>query len=169
MSRISMEALVDAITIIRAMSIAQKAHLGDELFQTQPNLLGSVIVLQGMGVSLAKIEVALELLFVCYQSMKQSGLRWPLITEDDLDKQMARHVATVQFEEGLSPAQRERALAQYLDAHPEKPLLAYVTGELNKWLAGIDPEATDNYLMLACINLVNCIAFSTIPKAAKRR
>ena len=164
-----MEALVDAITIIRAMSIAQKTHLGDELFQTQPNLLGSVIVLQRMGVSLAKIEVALELLFICYQSMKQSGLRWPLMTEDDLDKQMARHVATVRFEEGLSSAERERALAQYLDAHPEKPLLAYVTGELNKWLAEIDPEVTDNYLMLACINLVNCIAFSTIRKAAKRR
>lgn len=164
-----MEALVDAIDIIRAMGVAQKAQLGDELFQTQPNLLGSVIVLQRMGISLAKIEVALELLFVCYQSMKQSGLRWPMITEADLDKQMGRHVAIVQFDEGLSPVQRQRALTQYLDVHPEKPLLAYVTGELNKWLAEIEPEATDNYVMLACINLVNCIAFTTIPKAAKRR
>jgi hypothetical protein len=168
MSRITPQALADAITITRAMDIAQKERLADELFHTQPNLFGSALALQRTGVSLAKIEVALELLFVCFQAMKQSGLLWPLITEADLDQQLGRYIATVRFGEDLSPVQRQRAMMQYLEAHPEKPLLAHVTDELNKWLASITPEATDNYVMLASMNFVNCIAFTPIPTATKR-
>jgi hypothetical protein len=100
--------------------------------------------------------------------MKQSGLHWPMITEADLDKQLGRYVATVRFGEDLSPAQRQRAMAQYLKTHPEKPLLAYVTDELNKWLTRIAPEDTDNYVMLVSMNFVNCVAFAPIPTAAKR-
>ena len=168
MSRITPQALANAINIIRAMDIEQKERLADELFHTQPNMFGSALALQRMGVSLAKIEVAIDLLFVCFQSMKQSGLLWPLITEADLDKQLGRYVATVRFGEDLSPAQRQRAMMQYLESHPEKPLLAYVTDELNKWFARIAPEDTDNYVMLAGMNFVNCIAFTPIPTAAKR-
>jgi hypothetical protein len=168
MSRISPQALADAIKIVRAMNMAQKEMLADELFHTQPNMFGSALALQRMGVSLAKVEVALDLLFVCFQSMKQSGSCWPLITEADLDKQLGRYVATVRFGEDLSPAQRQRAMMQYLETHPEKNLLAYVTGELNNWLANIAPEATDNYVMLAGMNFVNCIAFTPIPKAQKQ-
>jgi hypothetical protein len=168
MSRISSETLVDAIKVIRPMGIEQKEALANELFERQPNLFGSALALHSMGVAPAKIEVALDLLFICFQSMKQTGLCWPLITETDLDKQLGRYVATVRFGEDLAPAQRERAMTQYLASHPEKPLLAYITGELNKWLAGAHPEATDNYVMLAAINFVNCIAFTPIPKLAKR-
>ena len=168
MSRISLETLTDAIKTIRAMGMEQKALLADELFHTQPNLFGSALTLQRMGVSLEKIEVALDLLFICFQSMKLSGLPWPLITEADLEQQLRRYVATVRFGEDLSSAQRQRAMTQYLKAHPEKPLLTFVTDELNKWLADIVPEATDNYVMLAAMNFVNCIAFTSIPTAAKR-
>lgn len=168
MSRISLEALADAIKTVRAMSGEQKEALVNDLFLTQPNLLGSALALQRMGVSLAKVEVALELLFICFQSMKRSGFTWPLITEAQLDKQLGRYVATVRFGEDLAPAQRQRAMMQYLESHPEKPLLAYVTDELNKWLAGITPEASDKYVMLAAMNVVNCIAFTTLPKPAKR-
>ena len=150
------------------MGIKQKEILADELFRTQLNMFGSALAIQRMGVSLEKIEVVLELLFVCFQAMKQSGLPWPLITEADLDKQLGRYVATVRFGEDLSPAQRQRAMMQYLEAHPEKPLLAHVTDELNKWLASTGPENPDNYVMLASMNFVNCIAFTPIPTVAKR-
>jgi len=168
MSRISLAALADAIKTVRAMGIEQKEALVNELFLTQPNLFGSALALQRMGVSLAKIEVVLDLLFVCFQSMKQSGLPWPLITEADLDKQMGRYVATVRFGEDLKPVQRQRAMMQYLEAHPEKLLLAHVTDELNKSLAAVAPETTDNYVMLTAMNFVNCIAFTPISKPAKR-
>lgn len=123
MSRVTSQALADAIKIIRAMDLEQKKRLADELFHTQQNMFGSALVLQRMGVSPAKIEVALDLLFVCFQSMKQSGLLWPLITEADLDKQMGRYVATVRFGEDLSRAQSDRAMMQYIKSHPEKPCL----------------------------------------------
>ena len=88
--------------------------------------------------------------------MKHSGLHWPLITEADLAKQLGRYVANVRFGNDLSPVQRQRAVKEYLEAHPEETLLAHVTAELNNWLAGITPKETDNYVMLASINFVNC-------------
>ena len=39
---------------------------------------------------------------VCFQAMKESGVKWPLITEDDQDRQMKRYVTTVKF--GMSVA-----------------------------------------------------------------
>jgi hypothetical protein len=43
MSRISMKALCTAIEKIRAMNMAQKEQVLDELFQKQPNMLNSFL------------------------------------------------------------------------------------------------------------------------------
>lgn len=137
MSRISMSTLVSAIKKVRAMDIGQKEQLADELFRQQPNMFGSVLVQQQMGVSLEKMEFSLEILFICFQCMKESGLTWPLITEAEQDKQLARYVATVKFGEGLSPKLQDCAMKQYLDSHPEQYLLAFVTAETNGWIGRI--------------------------------
>ena len=163
-----MQALAHAIRAVDAMDLRQKEALVDEIFRAQPNMLGSILVLQRMGVSLAKMDFALHLLCICFQSMKESKLAWPLITEAEQDKQMARYVAAVRFGEDLPPAQSERAMMQYLDAHPERPLLAYVTTELTKWMGRIEQEDSDKYVMLGCGNLVNCIAFAPFPHPAKK-
>jgi hypothetical protein len=168
MSRVSMQALGRAIQTVKAMDLRQKETLIDEIYRVQPNMLGSILVLQRMGVSLAKMDFALQLLCVCFQSMKEAGLPWPLITEAEQDKQMARYVAAVRFGEDLPPAQSERAMMQYLNAHPERPLLAYVTTELTKWMSGIEPEDSDKYVMLGCASLVNCIAFVPFPATARK-
>ena len=76
MSRISRNALVSAVTGVQAMDMKQKEQLADEIFRSQPNMLGSVLVLNRLGVSLQKIEFALNILFVCYKAMKASGLTW---------------------------------------------------------------------------------------------
>ena len=128
----------------------------------------AVLVLQQMGVSLEKLDFALNLLFICFQSMKETGSMWPLITDAEQDKQMARYVAAVRFDEDLPPAQSQRAMQQYLNAHPERPLLAYVMTELATWLANIVPDESDKYVMLSCVNLVNCIAFVPIPGTVKK-
>lgn len=168
MSRISMQGLAHAIQAVDAMDLRQKEALVDEIFRAQPNMLGSILVLQRMGVSLAKMDFALHLLCICFQSMKEAKLAWPLITAAEQDKQMARYVAAVRFGEDLPPAQSERAMMQYLNAHPEQPLLAYVTTELTKWIGRIEQEDSDKYVMLGCANLVNCIAFAHFPRAAKK-
>ena len=54
-----MPTLVSAIKKVRAMDIGQKEQLADELFRQQPNMFGSVLVQQQMGVSLEKMEFSL--------------------------------------------------------------------------------------------------------------
>ena len=46
--------------------------------------------------------ILLDILLICFQAMKESGLTWPLITEDEQDKQLARYVAAVKFGEDLN-------------------------------------------------------------------
>ena len=168
MSRVSERAVVNAVASVSTMGLLQKEALADELFRAQPNMFGSVLVLQRMDVSPEKMGFALNLLFICFQAMKEAGLTWPLITEAEQDKQMARYMAAVRFGEDLSPAQSERAMMQYLDAHPERPLLAYITTELAKWLGSVTPDESDKYVMLGCANLVNCIAFVPMPPTNKK-
>ena len=80
---------------------------------------------------------------------------------------MARYVAAVRFGEDLSSAQSERAMMQYLKAHPE-PLLAYIKTELAKWLGSVATDESDKYVMLGCVNLVNCIAFVPMSPITKK-
>lgn len=101
--------------------------------------------------------------------MKESGLQWPLITEDEQDRQLTRYVAAVKFGEDLPPADRDRAMNQYIKKHPEQDLLAFVTTETANWLTRIIPEETDKYVMLAAANLVNCIAFVPLPASKHRK
>lgn len=64
------------------------------------------------------MEFLLERLLVCFLAMRQSGIQWPPITEDELDKQAARFSATVNFADGLGPALAGQSLAQYTTGHP---------------------------------------------------
>jgi hypothetical protein len=164
-----MPTLISAIKKVRAMDISQKEQLADELFRQQPNMFGSFLVQQQMGVSLEKMEFLLEILFICFQCMKESKLIWPLISQDEQDKQLARYVASVKFGEGLSLKLQDRAMKQYLESHPEQYLLAFVTAETNDWIGRIVLEDTDRHVMLAAINLVNCIAFVPMPPSAVKK
>jgi len=165
MSRISHNALASAIKALQAMDMQQKALLADEIFREQPNLLGSVLVLPQLGVSMQKVEFALEILFVCFKAMKASGWIWPIISEDDLDIQSRRFSAIIQFADDLNPRLRNDSMQQYLASHPAKELLAYVQSERAKWSARIAPEETDKYVMLAALNMVNCLAFVALPES----
>lgn len=159
MSRISCKALAQAIIKVRVMGMQQKERLADEIFRVQPHLLASVVVQKQMGVSLEKMDFLFDLLFICFQAMRESGLSWPLITEDEQDRQLGRYVGSVKFGEDLGTSLRDQATRQYVENHPEKELLAYVEVEIVNWLQRIVPEETDKYVMLAAANLVNCIAF----------
>jgi hypothetical protein len=159
MSRISNGDMAQTITRVLGMSAKQKEVLADEIFQVQPNLLGSVLVQSRLGVPLEKIEFLLDILLVSFQAMKESGLTWPLITEDDLDRQSQRLVANVKFGDDLGDNLRNESMRQYIERHPEKELLAYVQVETMNWLQRISPEEADKYVMLAAWNIVNCIAF----------
>ena len=158
-----MGAVARAMRAVQAMNMKQKENLVDEIFLGQPHMLGSVLVLQKLGVSMEKMEFAFDLLLLCFQAMKESGLTWPLITEDEQELQQQIYVTTVKLGEDLGPSLRDRLMQQYTQSHPEKNLLACVWSETANWLKRVAPEDSDKYVMMVAANLVNCIAYVPMP------
>ena len=170
MSRISRSALFRAIKVVQEMTAEQKLGLADEIFLSQPNMLASVVVLRSLGVPAAKQAFALEMLFLCFQAMKESGLKWPLITEDEQENQMQRHTAILQFYGSLDKkAEQNSSAQQFIGSYPEQDLFAWVTTQSREWLLKSDPEESDKYVLQAILNLVNCLAFVTMPVDVSRR
>ena len=157
MTRISPQDLARAVNAVRAMDFGEKEALADEVSRVQPHMLASVVAQKELGVSLEKIDFLLDILLVCFQAMKESGLTWVTVTEDEQERQMQRYSAIVE-----SSSCRDELLHQYIDSHPEKWLVAYVSSELTSWLKRIVPEESDKYVMLAAWNLVNCMAFAKL-------
>ncbi|MGC9293326.1 MAG: hypothetical protein ACP5EP_11500 [Acidobacteriaceae bacterium] len=159
MSRISRDALLRAIVAVQKMDNTQKTQLADEIFVSQPNMLGSFLVLSTLGVPAEKTGLALNVLLLCFQAMKESGLTWPVITEDDLERQLVRTTAILKFYESFSDEDsRMNSVQQYIDDHTEKELLAWVVTMCKAWLQSVSPEETDKYVIQVAVNLVNCVA-----------
>jgi hypothetical protein len=162
MSRITLDNVAAAIGKVRAMCVKEKETLADEIYLHQPHLLGSCLVQSRLGVEQAAVEFLLNILLVCYQSMKESGLQWPVITEDEQEREMQRWIGAVQFSEHAAGSAADRARQQYASQHPEQPLLAFVLSETTQWLGAIskrNPDAeSDKFVIMASMNLVNCIA-----------
>jgi hypothetical protein len=166
MSRITVDHLAAAILKVRAMNLKEKEALADEIHRSQPHMLASCLVQSRLGVEPAAVEFLLNILLVCYQSMKESGLQWPVITECEQERQMQRWIGAVQFSEHAAGSTAEEARAQYASQHSEQALLAFVVHETNQWLHEISQRKaqaeSDKFVMMASMNLVNCIAGASI-------
>ena len=159
MELITQAVLVRAIRDINAMNPAQKIELADEIFLQQPNLLASILVLTKMGVTTLQLEVPLHILLVTFQAMKHSGHTWPIVQDDVQDRCMQRLTARVRFNEGLPAQIADRLVKQFCDEHSERNLLAFVFGYLGEHdLLRVRTDA-EKYLLLATINLVECLTF----------
>ena len=169
MSRITVDNLAAAIRKVRSMSLKEKEALAEEIHRRQPHMLASCLVQSRLGVEPAAVEFLLNILLVCYQSMKESGLQWPIITEDEQERQMQRWIGAVQFSEHAMGSAADGAREQYASQHPEQPLLAFVVSETSQWLREIserNAEAqSDKFVMMASMNLVNCIAGAPVLSA----
>jgi hypothetical protein len=169
MSRITVDNLAAAIRKVRSMSLKEKEALAEEIHRRQPHMLASCLVQSRLGVEPAAVEFLLNILLVCYQSMKESGLQWSIITEDEQERQMQRWIGAVQFSEHAMGSAADGAREQYASQHPEQPLLAFVVSETSQWLREIserNAEAqSDKFVMMASMNLVNCIAGAPVSSA----
>ena len=169
--RISVEHLAAAVRRLGTLTLAQKTNLIDEIHIKQPNLLASCVVQAKLGADEQTVEFLLNILLTCYLAMAESGYEWPLITEVEQERQLGRMVGSVRFSEELvDPAAANAARAQYIGNHPEPALLALVLNECNAWLLdlarrGAEKES-DKFILMASIDLVNCIALAP---AARRR
>ena len=167
MARITLSVLGRAIAAVNAMGMAERVALSDEVFARQPNLLASVLALQRFGATLPQIEVALHVLLVAYQAIKTSGHVWPVISEDTQERCLQRLTASMRFAEGLSPELANQAMQQSIVQHAEQPLLAFAYANLREHdLLSVRTEA-EKYLLLAVLNLVECIAHAA-PRAKSR-
>jgi hypothetical protein len=83
MSRITTENVAAAIRKVSSMSLPQKEELAEEIHGHQPQLLASCVVQLKLGAYINDVEFLLNILLVCHQALKESGLRWPMITEDE--------------------------------------------------------------------------------------
>lgn len=134
--------------------------MADEIFLQQPNLLASILVLPRMGISMVQLEVPLHILLVTFQAMRLSGLAWPIVSEDVQETCMQRLTARVRFNEGLPGELAGQIVQQFCAAHPERYLLAFVYGYLGDHdLLRVRTDA-EKYLLLAALNLVECVAFA---------
>jgi len=168
MTAISSELLIGAVVRVERMSFKERQGLAEEIHARQPNLFFSVLVLQRFGATLEQLEVVLNLLLVFYEAMKASGRTWPVISEAVQDRCLQRVTARVRFIEGLTPQQQTQAISDAIADYPEQQLLAHVFGKFrDHGLLGIETEAI-KMLMLAALNLVECIA-ETAPAAPPSR
>jgi len=151
-----------AVDAVRAMDFSKKEALTDEVFRVQSHMLASVMAQKGFGVTLEKIDFLLNILLVCFQAMKGSGLTWATVTEDEQERQMQRYLAIFESSARKNDQRRDELLGQHINGHPEKWLVAYVSSETTSWMKRIVPEESDKYVMLAAWNLVNCIAFAKL-------
>ena len=160
MGVITQAVMVQADIDVRGMDQAQKVRLADEIFAQQPNLLASVLALPRMGVGMVQLDVPLHILLVTFQAMKRSGHAWPLITEDVQETCMQRLTARARFNEGLPGELADQVVQQFCDEHPERFLLAFVYGYLGDHdLLRVRTDA-EKYLLMAALNLVECIALA---------
>jgi hypothetical protein len=72
---------------------------------------------------------------------------------------MQRLTARARFNEGLPGDLADQVVQQFCDEHPERYLLAFVYGHLGDHdLLRVRTDA-EKYLLLAALNLVECVAF----------
>ena len=158
--RISIDHVKSAVNKLAAMDMAQKEQLAGDIVREQPALFTSFVVQKQFGVSIEKMEFLLEILFICFLAMKESAGQWPKITDDEVDACMTRYVNSIQFGQDLDPSRRHELVLQFVQAHPEQALLAYVQVEVANWLKHIAPEESDRFVTLAATNMVNCIGYA---------
>ncbi len=90
--------------------------------------------------------------------MKDSGRNWPVITEDVQERCLTRLAGRMRFIEGLTPQQKTQSVSDVVRDHPEQPMLAYVFDQLMEHNLLVIETDAQHYLILAALNLVECIA-----------
>lgn len=159
MTLLTQAMMVKANIDVDRMSAQQKVELADEIYCQQPNLLASILVLPRYGVDMLQLEVTIHVLLVAFQAMKHYGHALPTISEDIQETCLQRLTATVKFTEGVPPELIEQMIKKFCVDHPERYLLAFVCGHLGAHdLLRVRTDA-EKYLLLACLNLVECVAY----------
>jgi hypothetical protein len=160
--------LVNAAISVERMSFSEREQLADEVHAAQPNLLLSVLALQHSGATTQQMEVVLNLLLVFYSAMKASGKVWPVISEDIQDQGLKRIGARARYIQRLPEHRQRKATDDAVLKHSEEQIMAYALGVLAKHQLDSVKTDAEHMIMLATLNLVECIAL-TAPRTHRRQ
>ncbi|MEO8673398.1 MAG: hypothetical protein ABI411_18950 [Tahibacter sp.] len=160
MPKILPQHIVAARAKVEPLSLKKAEAFADSIFATQPNLLASVLVLPKFGVTNEDLDVVLMLLFICFESVRESGTKLPTITEEIQERCLLRIGGKAKFIEGLSASASSQAVSDQVASHPEPNLIALCYGMLRENdLASVRTEA-EKHLLLASLNIAESIAYA---------
>ena len=155
---ISVAHLAAAIRSAAEMGIGEKESVCDRVYATQPNLLGSVLVLRTFGVGMHTVGILLDILIVLQLAIEESGQVLATVTEDDQERELSRFTASVRFSAGLPEDVVAQSIKQTTAYRREPFLLAHVIDVLQRGGIAASQDEASKYPFLAAMNLVNCIA-----------
>ena len=169
MPTIAKEILGRSVRLVRKMNLPQRERLLDEIHLHQPNLLYSALALRRFGASYEQLEVVLNILLVCFEAMKFAGAERNVIDEALQERCLERITGKMRFLEGLSSSQKDEAVMAATTEHPEIWLLAFVIDDLKtRGMISIQTD-TEKFVVLAALNIVECIAEAVLPLAKLRK
>jgi len=126
------EAIADAMASVASMTLTEKEHLADEMYQKQPHVLGTAIVASRMSsrgeVQDAAIEIAMAV-FLCFQEHLSAHGE---ISEIEIDQLAERNTRMWKFLDSEPAEAFTRSVKLTLDSYPEPGLLGYVASRLNE-------------------------------------
>lgn len=148
------------------MSMEQKVEFVNERKEEQPSMLASCPVQQRFGFRW-KAWVFYYTSAGVLSSDEGVGEIWALITEDEQERQLVRLVGSVLFSENLTdPNLADAARADYVEHHPEAPLLVFVINEMTQWLRELTRHGTER-ISSACGHSLFSISECVTRPAAK--
>jgi hypothetical protein len=158
MPRVLPHHIATAFQQVEPLTPMKAEKFADTIFAQQPNLLSSLLVLPRLGVTYEQLDVALKILFLCFEAVHATGFVIRTITEDDQERCLARLVGKMQFMEGLDQFSAAAAVSGQVLVHSEPNLFALAYGALKEnQLVAVRTEA-EKHLLLAVFNLVETLS-----------
>lgn len=156
--RINQESLKMAIEAHKKMSLKDQEEVVDRIYLSQPNLLASVLALQKFGNTMEHIDQILKILIILQLALEFGKIKIALISEQAQERELSRLAASVKLSEKLSNTLASKSIQNHIENHKEKLALAFAYNIMSE--SGILSLSEENskYLILAGLNLVNCIA-----------
>jgi hypothetical protein len=127
------------------------------LFREQPHLLSFIAELSEFGVSQSGIQYLYRLLAVCHQAMKESGGRWPVISERRT-KAALRLLSAVENRDRAYRVAESIGVSNDDTPHPEHFLREYVGKSVQGFLMRSHDRGQVGCVAFAALQIVDSIA-----------
>jgi hypothetical protein len=156
--KINETALAKAVVQFELMTIMDKLNILDEIGDQQPHMLCSILVQSQFGSTMENIEDVLKILIVLHMALKNSKIKIQEVSPSEIDREIDRFIANVNFTKGLPDSIEREAIKKYTTEHNEKYSFVFAYSVLAESGIMFSESNSSQLLVLAGLNLVNCIA-----------